>query len=83
MGRRGITHRGSITDRVKVTSTDSQTDKAILVDSSTQTDPTEAVKVDAPGAAAATDVAKVDASAKSAALATTMASLLAHARKTA
>ena len=68
-----------MTDRVKVASTVTQTDKAVLVDCSTQTDPTEAVKVVAPGAAAAANAANVVASAQSAALITSKASTLADA----
>ena len=63
-----------MTDRVKIASTDTQTDKAVLVDCSTQTDPTEAVTVVAPGAATAAKAANVNATAQSAALNTSKAS---------
>ena len=61
-----------MTDRVKVASTVTQTENAILVDGSTQTDPTEADKV--VGAAAAAKAANVNASAQSAASITSKAS---------
>ena len=58
MGKRGKTHKGSQTDRVKLASTDTQT-KASLVDCSTQTDPTDAVI----GASAGANPANVEPSA--------------------